>query len=256
MSYRYTAFTKDGARKHGVIEADTVEHAKSLVQAEGLYVSEIAEAGTSNAARTKSRSGIFGASSLKNVASFTRQMSVLISSGTPIVQSLEAVERQTIDPKWKSVLQGLRERVEEGNQLSDAMAMYPAVFDDVYRAMIAAGESGGSRSGLGTEDFAGLRSHQLADSPRHVAWKAVARGQPLLTKQFAGASTTQVWLDWFEMPPELGIEARLSRLTRWLIDAHAQGLAYRVRLPGKEIPLGMGARHYQDCLEALALHGD
>jgi len=143
MSYRYTAFTKDGARKQGVIEADTVEHAKSLVQAEGLYVSEIAEAGTSNAARTKSRSGIFGASSLKNVASFTRQMSVLISSGTPIVQSLEAVERQTIDPKWKSVLQGLRERVEEGNQLSDAMAMYPAVFDDVYRAMIAAGESGG-----------------------------------------------------------------------------------------------------------------
>lgn len=120
----------------------------------------------------------------------------------------------------------------------------------------AAGESGGSRSGLGTEDFAGLRSHQLADSPRHVAWKAVARGQPLLTKQFAGASTTQVQLDWYEMPPELGIEARLSRLTRWLIDAHAQGLAYGVRLPGKEIPLGMGARHYQDCLEALALHGD
>lgn len=120
----------------------------------------------------------------------------------------------------------------------------------------AAGESGGSRSGLGTEDFAGLRSHQLADSPRHVAWKAVAREQPLLTKQFAGASTTQVWLDWFEMPPELGIEARLSRLTRWLIDAHAQGLAYGVRLPGKEIPLSMGARHYQDCLEALALHGD
>lgn len=120
----------------------------------------------------------------------------------------------------------------------------------------AAGESGGSRSGLGTEDFAGLRSHQLADSPRHIAWKAVARGQPLLTKQFAGASTTQVWLDWIEMPPDMGIEARLSRLTRWLIDAHAQGLAYGVRLPGKEIPLGLGARHFQDCLEAFALYGD
>ncbi len=120
----------------------------------------------------------------------------------------------------------------------------------------AAGESGGSRSGQGTEDFAGLRSHQLADSPRHVAWKAVARGQPLLTKQFAGASTTQVWLDWNEMPSDMGIEARLSRLTRWLIDAHARGLAYAVRLPGKEIPLGLGARHFQDCLEALALYGD
>lgn len=119
----------------------------------------------------------------------------------------------------------------------------------------ATGESGGSRTGMGTEDFSGLRTHQPADSPRHVAWKAVAREQPLLTKQFTGASAAQVWLDWNELPPDLGIEARLSRLTRWLIDAHAQGLAYGLSLPGKAIPLGQGARQFQDCLEALALHG-
>ncbi len=120
----------------------------------------------------------------------------------------------------------------------------------------ATGEAGGSRSGMGTEDFSGLRTHQPADSPRHVAWKAVARGQPLLTKQFTGAENTLVWLDWRELPPDMGVEARLSRLTRWLIDAHARSLAYGLRLPGKEIPLGQGARQYQDCLEALALHGD
>lgn len=120
----------------------------------------------------------------------------------------------------------------------------------------ARGESGGAHSGKGTEDFSGLRTHQPADSPRHVAWKAVAREQPLLTKQFAGASDAQVWLDWGELPPDLGIEARLSRLTRWLIDANAQGLAYGLSLPGKTVPLGQGARQFQDCLEALALHGD
>lgn len=120
----------------------------------------------------------------------------------------------------------------------------------------AAGETGGSHSGKGTEDFAGLRTHQPADSPRHVAWKAVAREQPLLTKQFTGASSTQVWLDWSELPNELGTEARLSRLTRWLLDAHAQGLAYGLRLPGKKIPLGHGARQFKDCLEALSLYGD
>ena len=120
----------------------------------------------------------------------------------------------------------------------------------------ATGESGGVRSGKGTEDFSGLRTHQPADSPRHVAWKAVAREQPLLTKQFAGTSTAQVLLDWNELPPDLGVEARLSRLTRWLIDAHARGLAYGLNLPGKKIPLGQGARQFQDCLEALALHGD
>ena len=120
----------------------------------------------------------------------------------------------------------------------------------------ATGESGGSRSGKGTEDFSGLRTHQPADSPRHVAWKAVARGQPLLTKQFTGASTVQVWLDWNELPPDLGVEARLSRLTRWLIDAHAQGLSYGLCLPGRTIPLDQGTRQFQDCLEALALHGN
>ncbi|MBI4987285.1 MAG: DUF58 domain-containing protein [Rhodocyclales bacterium] len=119
----------------------------------------------------------------------------------------------------------------------------------------ATGESGGARSGKGTEDFSGLRTHQPADSPRHVAWKAVAREQPLLTKQFTGASAVQVWLDWNELPPDLDIEARLSRLTRWLIDAHAQGLAYGLSLPGRKVPLGQGARQFQDCLEALALHG-
>ena len=119
----------------------------------------------------------------------------------------------------------------------------------------ASGEAGGARSGKGTEDFSGLRTHQPADSPRHVAWKAVARGQPLLTKQFTGASTAQVWLDWNDLPPDLDIEARLSRLTRWLLDAHAQGLSYGLCLPGKTIPLDQGTRQFQDCLEALALHG-
>ena len=65
----------------------------------------------------------------------------------------------------------------------------------------------------------------------------------------------QVWLDWNALPTGLGVETRLSRLTRWLLDAHAQGLAFGLSLPGKAIPLGQGARQLQDCLEALALHG-
>ena len=121
--------------------------------------------------------------------------------------------------------------------------------------LAANGENGGPRGGRGSEDFSGLRSHQPADSPRHVAWKAVAREQILLTKQFAGASAAQVWLDWNALPPGLDVEARLSRLTRWLIDAHSRGLAYGLRLPGRQLALGQGAQHFQECLEALALHG-
>ena len=143
MNYKYVAYTKDGSRKQGTIEADSPEHARSLVQSEGMYVGELTESGSSTKTGEGKRRSIVGGSTLKHVASFTRQMSVLISSGTPIVQSLEAVSRQTMDSKWKAVLDDIRERVEEGSQLSDAMEHHPQVFDDVYRAMIAAGESGG-----------------------------------------------------------------------------------------------------------------
>ncbi len=142
MNYRYTAFTKDGSRKSGTIEGDSIEHARSLVQTQGLYVGEITESGQTKASGARRRS-LLAPSTLKNVSSFTRQMSVLTSSGTPIVQSLEAVSRQAHDPRWKALLEDLQSHVEEGNQLSDAMALYPHVFDEVYRAMIAAGESGG-----------------------------------------------------------------------------------------------------------------
>lgn len=120
------------------------------------------------------------------------------------------------------------------------------------------GESGGLRSGKGAEDFFGLRSHQPADPPRHIAWKAVVRQGgigPLLTKQFAGASAAQLWLDWNELSPALGTEARLSRLSGWLVEAQAEGLAFGLRLPGKELPPAQGERHFHACLEALALHG-
>lgn len=143
MNYAYVAFTKDGSRKQGTIEADSADHARTLVQAEGLYVSEVRENGPGAGGKPKGRRSLFAPSTLKNVSSFTRQMSVLISSGTPIVQSLEAVERQTLDPRWKGVLADLRTKVEEGSQLSAAMSHYPHIFDDVYCAMIAAGESGG-----------------------------------------------------------------------------------------------------------------
>jgi uncharacterized protein (DUF58 family) len=120
------------------------------------------------------------------------------------------------------------------------------------------GESGGLRAGRGAEDFSGLRQHQPADPPRHIAWKAVARQgstSPLLTKQFAGASAAPLWFDWSDLPPSLPVEARLARLVRWLIDAQAQGLHYGLRLPGREIAPAPGERHFHDCLEALALYG-
>jgi len=99
-----------------------------------------------------------------------------------------------------------------------------------------------------------LRSHQLSDSPRHVAWKAVARGSEMLTKQFAGRADARLWVDWELLNPSLDSERRISRLTGWVLDAEAQGLSYGLRLPGLEIAPGHGDVHCSACLKALALY--
>jgi uncharacterized protein (DUF58 family) len=106
---------------------------------------------------------------------------------------------------------------------------------------------------LGNEDFASLRDYQRSDSPRHVAWKAVARSQKMLTKQFSGEAASELWLDWAALPPGLDVESRLSRLAGWVLLAERAGALYGLRLPGVELPPGQGESHGAACLRALAL---
>jgi len=108
--------------------------------------------------------------------------------------------------------------------------------------------------GRGVDDFVGFRPWRRGDSPRHVFWKAAARDQALLVKQFGGDRADEVWLDWAALP-ELATEARLSQLCRWVIDAHRDHQPFGLRLPGCEIAIGNDASHRQRCLEALARFG-
>jgi uncharacterized protein (DUF58 family) len=106
----------------------------------------------------------------------------------------------------------------------------------------------------GNDDFAHLRNYRPGDSPRHIAWKAAARGDNLLTKEFIGESGGEVWLD-FDAINGLDIEARLSRLARWVVDADAAQLRYGLRLAPLTVPLDQGPAHRTRCLEALARYG-
>jgi len=106
----------------------------------------------------------------------------------------------------------------------------------------------------GSDDFAGLRGYQRSDSPRHIAWKAVARSEDLLTKQFAGETAAELWLDARLLPAGLGLEQRLSRLAGWVLAAERAGAHYGLRLPGVEIAPGRGDAHCAACLQALALY--
>lgn len=107
----------------------------------------------------------------------------------------------------------------------------------------------------GEEDFAGLRKFHAGDSPRHVSWKAYARSGDLLTKQFSGADTSSQWLD-FEQIDSQDVEARLSTLTRWILDAERVQRDYGLRIPEQEFPPAHGGAHRHRCLAALALFGN
>ena len=134
--------------------------------------------------------------------------------------------------------------------------VYPRPERAPLPAPAAADEAGAQRAhAMGSDDFAGLRGYQLQDSPRHVAWKAVARSEDMLTKQFSGASGAELWLDEGRLPAALDTEARLSRLAGWVLAAEQSGARYGLRLPGVEKRPDRGAAHRAACLQALALHG-
>lgn len=107
----------------------------------------------------------------------------------------------------------------------------------------------------GTDDFSGLRAYQLSDSPRHVAWKAVARSEDMLTKQFAGQGTAELWLDWSLLPADMDLERRLSRLAGWALAAERAGARYGLRIPGAGLAPDRGDAQLSACLTALALYG-
>lgn len=106
---------------------------------------------------------------------------------------------------------------------------------------------------LGGDDFTGARGYRPGESQRHVDWRAVARGQPLLVKQFAGAGSRRVWLDYAELAGAGEVEQRLGQLSRWIVEAEREGCAYGLRLPGFEAQPSRGPAHSHRCLEALAL---
>lgn len=103
------------------------------------------------------------------------------------------------------------------------------------------------------DDFAGVRTWRSGESMRHVDWKAVARGQPLLVKQWAGIAGDTLIFAWDDLPG-LELESKLRQLARWIVTAEKREISYGLRLPGQEIAPARGEPHLHRCLQALAAY--
>jgi uncharacterized protein (DUF58 family) len=134
--------------------------------------------------------------------------------------------------------------------------VYPAPETDAPPLPAQIASMGSSSAGpLGDDSFAFLRPYVASDSPRVVAWKAVARSTTgtLVSKQFEGGSSGELWLDIAGIPGSLSHEQQLSRLCAWVLQADAERLAYGLRIVSCEVPIASGPAQRDACLKALAL---
>jgi len=142
-AYNYQAIDEAGRRKKGVIAADSMRDARRLLKATALYPTRISLA-------LKEREGPSGLFDFRRIhisetdlVMITRQMATMISTGTPVDETLAALAAQSENKAAKIVLTRLRSQVVEGKYLSEAMAAEKKSFDKLYRAMVRAGEMSG-----------------------------------------------------------------------------------------------------------------
>src|SRR5215467_5855753 len=146
-TFAYTGRTRAGETVTGERVADTMDAAVAALRREQVQVTKITPAKEKASAKAEPKKAGGGKTTktvpAKNLAVFTRQFSVMIDAGLPLVQCLDILGNQEEDKNFAEVILQTRTAVEGGAALADAMRRYPNSFDPLYTNMIAAGEAGG-----------------------------------------------------------------------------------------------------------------
>lgn len=143
LEYKYTARdTASNKLVKSVVKANSEKAASKLLISQGLLPIDIEEVSEAEGVLGKLTNRVSG----KDRIVFTRQLSTLINAGLPLAQSLHTVREQTGNKRLQSIVQDIISDVEGGSSLSASFAKHPEVFDDVYIALISAGEVSGTLS--------------------------------------------------------------------------------------------------------------
>lgn len=138
-SFVWKGRTRTGALQEGVLLADDRRAAEAILRRQQISVTNLKEKRREIPLLPRLPRGI----SQKRIAIFTRQFSVMLDAGLPLVQCLEILGSQEENPRFAGILEQVRSDVESGASLAEAMRKHPKAFDNLYVSMIEAGEAGG-----------------------------------------------------------------------------------------------------------------
>jgi type IV pilus assembly protein PilC len=140
-TFAFRAVDVAGVPSRGEVDAETKGQVSEQLRERGLIVLDVSE--KHEAMRLEKLFDRFRSIAMRDLSVFARQFATLISSGMPMLRSLYTLEDQTEDERLSEAIAGVRDDVEAGSSLADAMARRPQVFDKLFRAMVQSGESSG-----------------------------------------------------------------------------------------------------------------
>jgi general secretion pathway protein F len=147
--FEYTALDTSGKSSNGIIDADSPVAARQKLRGSGMFPVEVKESASVSAPTGLSSgpvsvSGLFKRVKPGEVSVMTRQLSILLAAGVPLVGALDALLSQIVNPLLKKNLAQIKESVNEGNSLAFAISQHPKLFSNIYVNMVRAGEASGS----------------------------------------------------------------------------------------------------------------
>jgi type IV pilus assembly protein PilC len=140
-TFAFRAVDVGGVPSRGEVDAETKGQVTEQLRERGLIVLDVSE--KNEAMRLEKLFDRFRSINMRDLAVFARQFATLIASGMPMLRSLYTLEDQTEDERLCGAIAGVRQDVEAGSSLADAMARRPQLFDNLFRAMVQSGESSG-----------------------------------------------------------------------------------------------------------------
>jgi type IV pilus assembly protein PilC len=137
--FKWSGKTRQGEVRSGEMEASSEDAVRSRLTAMGIEPTKVRKKPKEIHLRIPGVGGV----TTKDILVFTRQFSVMIDAGLPLVQALEILGSQSDNPAFKKVLLAVKSRVEAGSTFADGLAEHPKVFDQLFVQLVRAGEIGG-----------------------------------------------------------------------------------------------------------------